>query len=271
MAFGDRRDALHLRAGHDAARRVARRTEKQRARPRRYGAFDSFGRRDEPVLFRRRQVDGDAVVLRDLVEVRREAGFGRDDFVAGFEKRLEREVERLDAARHDEHLVGRRFQAVAPVPVGADGLPDVLVPLDRGVVGVSGLRRPGGLVDDVGLGVKVGLPDAERDDVRVRRGDLKDLLYLRRFDFSVLSRNFHGIRSFCPICANVTLAKQYRITGGGNASPFFRVPPRERAMLSGRTVAARAPGVSYEKKYPPEKEEGRGARERREREDPAVL
>jgi hypothetical protein len=45
-----------------------------------------------------------------LVEVRREAGFRGDDLVAGFEKRLKREVERLHAARHDENLIGVDFR-----------------------------------------------------------------------------------------------------------------------------------------------------------------
>ena len=93
------------------------------------------------------------------------AGVGEDHLVAGLDAAQEREEEHVLGAGDHHHLERLDVGSEATVQEVGDRLPDLEDAPRRGVVGVVGVHRPVGGLDDVLGGREVGLPDFEVDDV----------------------------------------------------------------------------------------------------------
>ena len=118
--------------------------------------------------------DGDAVRHDHTRAVAHVAGLVVEDFVAGVDERAQGEVNGLAHAHRHDDLRGR---IVGDVEVLGDVTRDALAEARQAeitrVAGVPALQRINGGLADAPRGVKIGLADAERDDVLHGLDDLE--------------------------------------------------------------------------------------------------
>jgi len=164
---------VDLRPRGDAARRVRRGVDDEEARPRR-DEGERFGSRErKAVLLADRDGDGCRAGELDHRAIDGKARIRIEDLGARLAEHQDRHEHGDLAARNDDEVVGRDRNAGPLVDVGGYRLAQGQ-DAGRGRIAVmavaQGLDR---CLDDMGRGRKIGLPDAQIDDVTALAGKVR--------------------------------------------------------------------------------------------------
>ena len=160
----------------DAPRRIARRAENDQLRLRRDGRLELCGGDLEVLTDAGRHDDRRASRQLHHLRVTYPVGGGDDDLVAGVHQCQDGIAHPLLAARADDDLGSGVVQAVLPLQLPRDGLPQDGIAGDGGVLRVIVVNRLlAGFLDETGRH-EVGFAHAHVDDVNPLRLHLAALL-----------------------------------------------------------------------------------------------